>query len=52
MCKQEQKYLLLFQYPPKFLLYYSRMDLGEILSPKPSRAKRMNARMERRERER
>jgi hypothetical protein len=39
MCKQEQEYSLLFQYPPNFIFYYSTIYLGEILAPKPSRAK-------------
>ena len=39
MCKQETRILVALPISSKVSLYYSTIDLGEILAPKPSRAK-------------
>jgi hypothetical protein len=39
ICKQETRILVVLPISSKVSLYYSTIDLGEILAPKPSRAK-------------
>ena len=39
MCKQETRILVALPISSKVYFYYSTIDLGEILAPKPARAK-------------
>jgi len=51
ICKQETRILLVLPISSKVSLYYSTIYLGEILAPKPSRAKEWMQDGQERERE-